>query len=221
MLTCLSQVPLPENTVVIFDLDDTLYKEHEYVRSGFVAVASYISQENTSRIAARLQSLWRSKHRDPFRRILDELDLAIDKSDLIKIYRDHHPDLSLSPEIRLLLEDWKDQGKLLGLLTDGRSKTQRNKIRALKIEKYFQYIAISEEIGTEKPSERNYRLFEKLIPNQRYVYVGDNLAKDFVTPNKLGWTTIAVRDQGHNIHSQDVSNSPKEFQPNYFIERIA
>lgn len=38
-----------------------------------------------------------------------------------------------------------------------------------------------------------------------FYYIGDNLRKDFVAPNKLGWQTICLLDNGENIHSQDFS----------------
>ena len=38
----------------------------------------------------------------------------------------------------------------------------------------------------------------------QYIYIGDNPKKDFITPNRLGWTTIGILDSGQNIHSQDV-----------------
>ena len=36
-----------------------------------------------------------------------------------------------------------------------------------------------------------------------FVYVGDNLSKDFVAPNALGWTSILIdrpADRPHRIH---------------------
>jgi putative hydrolase of the HAD superfamily len=34
----------------------------------------------------------------------------------------------------------------------------------------------------------------------RFLYVGDNPDKDFLAPNRLGWTTVMVRDE-RNLHS--------------------
>jgi putative hydrolase of the HAD superfamily len=47
------------------------------------------------------------------------------------------------------LKQLKANGYKLGLITDGRSISKRKKIKALNIEKYFEYILISEEFGTE------------------------------------------------------------------------
>ena len=48
----------------------------------------------------------------------------------------------------------------------------------------------------------NYEYFMSRYPVANYFYVGDNTAKDFVSPNILGWHTICIKDDGRNIHSQ-------------------
>ena len=70
---------------------------------------------------------------------------------------------------------------------------------------------------------KNYQIFEEKYNKQEYqfLYVGDNLKKDFVTPNKLGWHTICLKDtQGLIVHSQDVLVAD-EFSPKYVIEKFS
>ena len=71
-------------------------------------------------------------------------------------------------------------------------------------------IIVSEEFGSEKPDERNYLYFSEKL------YVGDNPQKDFLAPNRLGWETICLLDNGENIHCQDFS-LPVEYLPHYKI----
>jgi putative hydrolase of the HAD superfamily len=109
----------------------------------------------------------------------------------------------------------------MGILTDGRSLTQRNKIAALGLEAWINDIVISEEFGSAKPDERNYRHFEQRFPTAQYVYVGNDVAKDFIAPNRLGWLTVCVRDNGGHIHPQDTSRLAECALPNSWIERLA
>ena len=51
----------------------------------------------------------------------------------------------------------------LGIISDGRSRTQRNKLRALGLD-WIEDVVISEEFGSEKPCEANYLYFEKKYP---------------------------------------------------------
>ncbi len=58
------------------------------------------------------------------------------------------------------------------------------------------------------------------MPAAEYVYVGDNPKKDFIAPNSLGWLTIGLRDDGRNIHKQDLSNLDPEQLPSLWIESL-
>ena len=58
------------------------------------------------------------------------------------------------------------------------------------------------------------------FPQGEFVYIGDNLKKDFVTANRLGWTTICLRDQGDNIHAQDWSSTDSDHTPAYTVLHI-
>src|SRR5690606_20317114 len=108
---------------------------------------------------------------------------------LLEIYRNHVPQIDLSEDTKEILLKIKETGYKLGLITDGRSITQRNKLKALEIEELFDKIIISEEFGSTKPDERNFKAF-LMDEIDEYFYVADNPKKDFIVPNKLGWTSI-------------------------------
>ncbi len=80
---------------------------------------------------------------------------------------------------------------------------------------------VSEEFGSEKPDERNYRFFEEQFRDRPAAYVGNDLRKDFVTPRRLGWITVCLLDPGNSIHPQDFENTPADFLPDYRIQSLA
>jgi putative hydrolase of the HAD superfamily len=121
---------------------------------------------------------------------------------LKKIYRNHFPNFNPNSKNRELLIELIQKGYKLGLITDGYSITQRSKIKALDIENLFDLIIISEEFGTEKPNENNFKIFHQ-FQTAEYFYVGDNINKDFIAANALGWKTICLLDNGKNIHYQN------------------
>jgi putative hydrolase of the HAD superfamily len=128
--------------------------------------------------------------------------------ELLKLYREHRPDISLYPDAQRFLSELAKKNIPAGLITDGRSITQRNKLASLGIKNYFRDIIISEEFGSEKPDSRNYEYFVKKYPNSSFCFIGDNTTKDFIIPKKLGWTTVCIADKGNNIHSQRFNGSP-------------
>ena len=221
MLTSLSQVPLEDNCVLVFDLDDTLYSERDFLRSGFREIARSIDPNRIDEIQSFLELSWVNGNQDPISALLDRVESGCKKADLLKIYREHVPDIRLKNETYEFMKAAEKSQRSLGILTDGRSITQRNKLLALGISKSIDEVVISEEIGFSKPAEESYRHFHKVFPHRTFAYVGDNLAKDFVTPNRLGWVTVGMLDRGENIHAQDIDRFPGEYHPQYWISNIA
>ena len=186
---------------VVFDLDDTLYPELRYVRSGFRAVAARMTQGDfdTDRI---FEMLWRAFEAGPrdrvFNTVLQQLGRADDPqivAELVGLYRCHRPTLQLEPQVLGAIEKLHQKYKL-GLITDGYLPTQRLKVEALRLENTFDHIIYTEELGREfwKPSSRSYELMAETLGclHPQCVYIADNPAKDFIAPNRLGWLTIQL-----------------------------
>src|SRR5690606_7124012 len=106
---------------------------------------------------------------------------GVEKDNLLNMYRNHNPDIQLFDGVLELFEGIKSKNGKIALLTDGRSKTQRAKIKSLGIENYIDKVIISEEIGSEKPSLANFKAIEDALPGDEYHYFADNLIKDFIT----------------------------------------
>lgn len=196
---------------IVFDLDDTLYYELDFLQSAYREIAETLSKENADELHQKMLSMFENK-----KDVFEFLSLAYDfpKESLLKIYREHVPNIVLRKGVREILDILKSKDIKMGLLTDGRSLTQRNKIKALDIENYFEKIIISEEFGSEKPDEKNYKAF--LEQGFDYSYVADNPKKDFVTPNSLGWETVMIEDdEGKRIHQ-----IPDDLESKWIAEKI-
>ena len=211
--------------VIGFDLDDTLYKEVDFLRSGYRAVARLVTESQLADaghsvdpedLIGEMVQVWRDGG-NAFDMLADRFypadrysgedrEAFIRKA--IETYRFHAPEIQLLPGVREMLEALKARGVRLVLITDGRSRSQRNKIRALDLDQFFapEDILISEETGAEKRAIKPWQSVVRRYPNAaKFVYVGDNPAKDFTMPRRLGWVTLGVRDDGRNIHPQDIS----------------
>lgn len=213
--------PITDGWVVAFDLDDTLYKEADFVASGYGVVAKHLQSLGRSSVLDDLLRLSAERVPDVFGALIEQHSLAaeVSKADLIEMYRFHAPTIALAPGAAETLMALRDRGATLCLITDGRSRTQRNKLQALGVIEHFDPIIISEEIGSEKPAEANFRAVMARHPGRRYAYVADNTTKDFITPRRLGWTTFCLRDDGRNVHPQRFDLSP-EYLPEYVLESL-
>lgn len=212
---------MPNKKVILFDLDDTLYKEIDFLCSAYRDISTEIERRfGVHQVYEQMIEDYRD-HQDVFQQVIDRIGGGLDKSYLLDRYRSHIPQIRLDQETISCLSALKDRHIPMGLITDGRSVTQRNKIRALGLHTWMEDpdIIISEEFGSEKPSEQNYRYFEERYPDSSFWYVGDNLRKDFVTPNRLGWQTVCLLDDGRNIHKQDFS-LPETWLPKFRITTL-
>ncbi len=187
---CIEEGAATDIKGVIFDLDDTLYSEKDYVSSGFQAVSSYLGGEYEER-------LWElfSSTRCPIDMLLKEIGREDEKNSVLNAYRAHMPSISLYPGVSELLCELKNQGYKIGVITDGRPEGQRNKIKALGLQDLVDDIIITDELGGpqfRKPCDIAFRIIQtkwKLSPSQ-IAYVGDNPIKDFQAPKQLGMKSI-------------------------------
>jgi putative hydrolase of the HAD superfamily len=197
-------IQLNQNQFFIFDLDDTLFQEIDFLKSAYRTIAKELSVHIGSDLYEQMWSRYKNKQ-EVFGWVISEFGSLLPDyriNDLLKLYREHLPEIKLNREAEIFLARLREANIPLGLITDGRSITQRNKLRALGIEGFFSEIIISEEFGSEKPDKRNFLYFEDRYPTREFWFVGDNTTKDFIVPVSLGWKTICIKDSGNNIHPQ-------------------
>jgi putative hydrolase of the HAD superfamily len=215
-----------KSKAIIFDLDDTLYNEIDYLLSAYREIAEFLSTFLNEKVGKddiyELMCTYYKDKKNIFQEILNYLEIpnTFTPDQLLNIYRNHRPTIKINSEGEILLDYLVSNNYNLGLITDGRSVQQRNKIKSLGLEKYFKIIVISEEFGSEKPSLKNFRFFEEMFAGCAYYYIADNPKKDFIGPNELGWTTICLVDNGRNIHPQNFAVEA-EYLPNYSITKLS
>ena len=178
---------------VIFDLDDTLYSEKEYVRSGYKKLAKKFGEPEIE------DELWSAfvRHEPAVDVVLEKHGLSNRKSEALRLYRNQVPDVHLYPGVREMLERIKDS-KIIAIITDGRPEGQRAKLKALGLEN-IPFI-ITDELGGEEYRKPNSRAFvlmlERLMMSpENTAYIGDNVNKDFIAPEKLRMRCIWFRNK--------------------------
>jgi putative hydrolase of the HAD superfamily len=177
----------------VFDLDDTLYRETDYVRSCFRWIAPRLGGEGATE---KLWALFEKGERDPVGLIAAERGVSeSEKAKLVAEMRAHDPAIALDPAAEALIARLRRSGRKFSIVTNGRSVTQRRKIAALGLEDAAA-IVISEEFGAAKPDPALFRAVPPKHPAARHLFVGDNPAIDFEGPNALGWSTVMLAREG-------------------------
>lgn len=185
--------------VIVFDLDDTLYEELSFVRSGFDAVADYlvpILNLPKNEMIKGLQAELRIQREQVFDRFL--LKRGIKSQRLVqccvRVYRSHEPSLTLFPEATACLARLNQYP--IYIVTDGNHLVQRKKVLALKLDKWVRYCFYTHAHGLDHRKPSPY-CFEKIchleqVSPSSVVYIADNPHKDFIGIKPLGFQTIRV-----------------------------
>jgi len=212
---------------VIFDLDDTLYPERDYVISGFRAVAVWVEQQSgipKILIEKELKYLFSKGIRGKiFNLWLQQRGLPLDwVPKLVQVYRGHRPNLKLFPDAKQILYRLKER-YLIGLVSDGYLEVQKEKFKALNLSPFFDAVLFTDELGQKywKPSPRPFKEILhrlKVIQPEKAIYIGDNPKKDFLGARQVGLITVRIlRPEGEYNHL-----TPPTFQhaPHYTIHSL-
>ncbi|MCA9975230.1 MAG: HAD family hydrolase [Anaerolineales bacterium] len=211
---------------IIFDMDDTLYPERSYVLSGFRAVAAWA--EAQWQIPAvegyeRFVDIFNAGIRgDVFNRWLAAYQIVSLEEvvlQMVKVYRDHDPEISLFPQVRQSLTLFRQRYRL-GLISDGYLHVQQRKLAALQVASWFDTIVFSDEWGREawKPAAHPYEeaLRQLDIAAEEAVYVADNPKKDFLGARQVGmWAVWLCQPEGEYTHLQP---SSRQHEPHITLQ---
>jgi putative hydrolase of the HAD superfamily len=196
----------------VFDLDDTLYCEHDYVISGFHSVASFLIEKyptlHDNNLAEQFIDEWKRNGRGRvFNNVCDKYGVKIDIKELVDVYRNHIPAIRLYEDAVLFLNKLTGNNIPIGIITDGNSTMQWNKLRALELEKRINCIIVTDDLGGSQFWKPHPLAFQKIseclnVGTKDCVYIGDNPNKDFITAKNLGLHTIRViREIGDHMQT--------------------
>ncbi|MCR4587513.1 MAG: ATP-grasp domain-containing protein [Lachnospiraceae bacterium] len=211
---------------LIFDLDDTLYREEDYAFAAYRAAAEYLADQISVSAALHpekdlsadgfFEYMMMLYERDGRGHIFDQLlknyDIQIPASNLVEVYRSTRPQLTLYEDAAELIQATKKKGIKTALLTDGMSRVQHVKMDALGLEEMLDYCLATDDLGTDpegkdygKPSTVPYqKVLDALgVKAEEAIYIGDNPRKDFIACKILGMGSVRIhRDRGYFMEKE-------------------
>ncbi|OFZ80472.1 MAG: hypothetical protein A2583_14315 [Bdellovibrionales bacterium RIFOXYD1_FULL_53_11] len=185
--------------ILVFDLDDTLFDDMQFVRGGLHEVSRYLHKTYSipTNVSFPLFIRQAGKNRSRvFDNVLSMLGLHTKREikKCIGIYRSHKPRLSLHGDALRCFK--RLRAFPLYIVTDGHKTVQAAKIKALGLDKHVKFSFITHRYGVRhaKPSPWCFLKIckiEKVHPGE-VVYVADNPEKDFVGIKPLGFVTVRI-----------------------------
>ena len=183
---------------VLLDLDNTLYDEYTFVKSGFREVSKVMASKLDISEDDFYQTLWQTFLKVERKQVFSETlkHFSVFDADLIpemlETYRNHRPAISVFKDVYSTLIALKEKFSL-GLITDGKKEVQEKKIKALKLEGYFEVITYAEEYGGKCCLKPFVVTLQKLqVSAEESVFVDDDPLKSFSTAKDLGLITVRM-----------------------------
>ena len=194
---------------IFFDLDNTLYDYTNYYSTVLRKISNYLSTKYrllSEEIYITGMNLFRKKtSRYPkfFNDLLETFNIPQSEVTVcLEIFNNYSEKLTPYEDVIPALEDLLNKEYILGVITDGNPKRQKQKIKLLGLERYFDIIVFTYDLNSPKPSSIPYRyVLEKtdIQPSFAY-YIGDDPRIDFKGAKDVGMTTIRIlRGEFKNI----------------------
>ena len=214
-------------TLVIFDPDDTLIPEIDYIKSGFKEVAKYFeSNYEFDNAYDELFNLFKKDKKLVFNRYLDAKGIKYSQDDIHKIvdiYKTHVPDVDFYPDVMPTVSYLKMNGIKGAIVTDGTYKIQKLKTDVVNAKDYFDTIIYTDELGKEfwKPNPKAFELLKENydFDYSQMIYVGDNPQKDFYISEIYPIHTVRVmRDDAIYEKEKYLDDVEEEYRINDFSD---
>ena len=187
-------------SVVIFDLDGTLYDVEQFFSGAFAHISEYLSRKypvSHQEIYKRLWDLWKERT-SMYPRLFDDLvnffGLKVEVRSLVMIFNSYAGELKPYPDVVPTLKSLKEGNHKLGIITDGDPERQERKVESLGIIQFFDEVIFTKKLGSPKPSKVPFqeaiRRFK--VNSEEFFYVGDNPLIDFEGAKEAGFKTVRV-----------------------------
>ena len=216
--------------VVLFDLDDTLYLEEDYVKSGMKQISKIISSKYNyfvNEVYSELMRLYSSRNDNVFNRFFDAHDITYSEKEiqeLVKAYREHNPDISFCNDTILILKYLKSRRIKTGIITDGFSVAQHKKLDSLNCSGYFDKIIVTDDLGEGfwKPNPKAFKIMREHFKcdYHKMMYLGDNPKKDFYISTILPIKTVRINRNGVYKNEKYLENIKENYMIYSFTELI-
>jgi HAD superfamily hydrolase (TIGR02253 family) len=202
---------------IFFDLDDTLLDAQTPYREAIAATCAEAGRRCASLDPKRLSAIylevaremWRSFDLDLMRESADEIrervwaealrQIGVDDVALVRELSDHYgaarkASHRLFPDVLSTL-DRLHRRYHLGIITNGMTEIQQDKIQRLGLAPYFDTVLISQEAGMRKPDPRLFRMALACVPCESHeaVMVGDSPDRDIAGARAVGMHALWVR----------------------------
>lgn len=179
--------PFTDYQLYIFDLDNTLYNENDYLFGAYREIASKLGNEAIGNYL--VQTFQREGRNGLFDKMVQHFSLNKDViPGCLEILRTYKPreKFRMYPQMRVLLENLNRKNKRLALLTNGHPQQQKNKAENIipELSLFFPLIVFANEMKKKpSPDGVHYILEQDGIDKENCIMIGDDVSDELTAKN--------------------------------------
>ena len=209
---------------IFFDVDDTLYDQTQPFGEACRQMygGAYDSQAEKLFVASRRRSdevfelsqsckitmdamrIYRTQ------KAFEDCGISISEEEALafeKHYNENLKHISLPETMREILDFCAEKGIEAGVITNGPSAHQWEKVERLGLLKWIprERVFVSGDLGASKPDPEIFRMIEQRIglePEELW-FVGDSYVNDVAGAKRAGWKSLWFNRRGHKIPEMD------------------
>lgn len=210
---------------ILFDVDDTLYDQtvpfKEAYREYFGAdpavpadVIYPVTRKYSDQVYSRAmagQITMEDMYIYRVQKAFEEFGISITDAQALEfqtIYADRQRHIHMSEHMEAILDYCKGKAEL-GIITNGPSKHQWNKVKSLQAERWIPHenIFVSADAGAEKPDRKIFEYAERamVLEEAEIWFVGDSYELDVKGAVNAGWNAVWMNRRGHDKPGDNIS----------------
>lgn len=180
---------------ILLDIDDTLLDFQANERESFINVLKdygYKNAEDYLPVYKQINDrLWKEYEQGiiekpevlntRFSKTMKEFGIEVNGKEWESKYRSYLNEGAQMIEDAEEICQWLKSKYRLFIISNGVAQTQRKRLKASGLDKYFEQVFVSEEVGAQKPSKEFFSYVENHIPGfdkSRALIVGDSYSSD-------------------------------------------
>ncbi|OUM64874.1 hypothetical protein PIROE2DRAFT_8263 [Piromyces sp. E2] len=217
---------------IYFDLDDTLFFRKDAFSIAFdnFFQNKYSDLKDTANDRCRIRGdevFYQAQNETitteenyiyRYQKGFSDVGIEITKEQALEFYNSYQnalDNLKLNPDVISMLQYAKANFEKLGIITNGESSHQRDKIKNLGLDQWIDsdLIVISGEHGCAKPDKHLFEIAAQKAnkKNNDLIIIGDSLQNDIIPAYEMGWHTIWI-----NLYEE--TTQPPEYEVKYVKE---
>lgn len=220
---------------IVFDLDDTLYRQEVPFVAAIKLVFPQLIEEELTPLFKLFRTisdhLYKQSRQEDGPSMLEVNHLRLSKaleayyglkvtegltSLFEREYTQQLTQICLSPPLKTILQQLTKNYRL-GIITNGYTQRQETKLSSLKLSEIIpkENILISEKVGLEKPDHLIFELMAQrfaLHETKSLLYIGDHYKNDVIGAKQAGWQAWWFNHQQREVPHGEIEVFDKEIK---------